>query len=199
MTRETPRNLAASVRQRLFNRAQERHEEFGLVLTKYGLERFLYRLAHSQYRDQFVLKGALLFELWTHHPYRPTRDLDLEGQGDNSIARIKQVFAEIIGQPVEDDGFIFDLKSLRVARIKEDQEYEGLEPGEYFSRLEQLVRGQGITLEYSAEIAPAKGMSCGKKIILLPGMAPAEQFSTLVHGCTQLHPNSVVINFRISE
>ena len=57
MSRETPRNLAASVRQRLFNRAQERHEDFGLVLTKYGLERFLYRLAHSQYQDQFVLKA----------------------------------------------------------------------------------------------------------------------------------------------
>jgi antirestriction protein ArdC len=55
------------------------------------------------------------------------------------------------------------------------------EPGAYFTRLEQLVREQGISLEYSAEIAPAKGMSCGKKIILLPGMAPAEQFSTLVH------------------
>lgn len=80
MSRETPRNLAASVRQRLFNRALERHEDFGLVLTKYGLERFLYRLAHSQYRDQFVLKGAPLFELWTHHPYRPTRDLDLEAK-----------------------------------------------------------------------------------------------------------------------
>ena len=96
MSRETPRNLAASVRKRPFNRAQERHEDFGLVLTKYGLERFLYRLAHSQYRDQFVLKGALLFELCTHHPYRPTRDLDLEGRGDNSINRIKQVFAEIL-------------------------------------------------------------------------------------------------------
>lgn len=69
MSRETPRNLAASVRQRLFNRAQEKHEDFGLVLTKYGLERFLHRLAHSQYREQFALKGALLFELWTHHPY----------------------------------------------------------------------------------------------------------------------------------
>ena len=41
MNRETPRNLAASVRQRLFNRAQEKHEDFGLVLTKYGLERVL--------------------------------------------------------------------------------------------------------------------------------------------------------------
>ena len=55
------------------------------------------------------------------------------------------------------------------------------EPGAYFTRLEQLVSEQGISLEHSAEIAPAKGMSCGKKIILLPGMAPAEQFSTLVH------------------
>jgi len=82
VSREKPRNLAASVRQRLFNLAQERREDFGLVLTRYGLERFLYRLAQLQYRDQFILKGALLFELWTHRPYRPTRDLDLEGQGE---------------------------------------------------------------------------------------------------------------------
>ena len=41
MSRETPRNLAASVRQRLFNRAQEKHENFGLVLTKHGFERVL--------------------------------------------------------------------------------------------------------------------------------------------------------------
>ena len=126
MSRETPRNLAASVRQRLFNRAQERHEDFGLVLTKYGLERFLHRLAHSKYRNEFVLKGALLFELWTHRPYRPTRDLDLEGLGENSIPRIKQLFAEVVSQPVEDDGLVFVSTSLRVTRIKEEEEYEGL-------------------------------------------------------------------------
>jgi len=111
---EKPKNLAASVRQRLFNLAYERREDFGLVLTRYGLERFLYRLAQSQYRDQFVLKGALLFALWTHRPYRPTRDLDLEGQGENSIPRIKRLFAEIMSQAVEDDGLVFGPKSLRV-------------------------------------------------------------------------------------
>src|SRR2546430_13689936 len=84
VSREKPRNLAASVRQRLFNLAQERREDFGLVLTRYGLERFLYRLAQSQYRDQFILKGALLFELWTHRPYRPTRDLDRKSTRLNS-------------------------------------------------------------------------------------------------------------------
>ena len=59
-------------------------------------------------------------------PIRPTRDLDLEGQGENSSARIKRLFAEIMGQAVEDDGLVFDPNSLRVARIKEEQEYEGL-------------------------------------------------------------------------
>ena len=68
--------MAASVRQRLLNIARERKEDFNLVLTKYGLERVLYRISQSQYREIFVLKGALLFELWTKERYRPTRDAD---------------------------------------------------------------------------------------------------------------------------
>ena len=55
------------------------------------------------------------------------------------------------------------------------------EPGECSTRLQQLVQEQGIVLEYSADIAPAKGASFGKKIALLPDLAPAERFSTLVH------------------
>jgi hypothetical protein len=57
-------NRSASVRQRLLNLATERKEDFGLVLTRYGLERFLYRLSISPHRDGFVLKGALLLQLW---------------------------------------------------------------------------------------------------------------------------------------
>ena len=76
--------------------------------------------------------------------------------------------------------YVFDLSQTDGAPLPTIGVAQG-EPGDYFSRLEQFVSEQGITLEYSAEIAPAKGMSCGKKIILLRGMAPAEQFSTLVH------------------
>ena len=76
--------------------------------------------------------------------------------------------------------YVFDVSQTHGAPLPTIGVAEG-EPGEYFFRLEQLVHEQGIALEYSDEIAPAKGMSCGKKIILLPGMAPAEQFSTLVH------------------
>lgn len=153
MSSEKPRNLAASVRQKLFNRAQERHEDFGLVLTKYGLERFLYRFSQSEYRDQFVLKGALLFELWTHRPYRPTRDLDLSGQGDNSIARMKKVFGDVIAQVVEDDGLVFDPTSVRITRIKEEQEYEGLRVN-FLARLERARISLQVYIGFGDAIVP---------------------------------------------
>lgn len=51
--------MAASVRQRLLNLARKRKDDFGLLLTKYGLERVLYRIAKSKYQDLFVLKGGL--------------------------------------------------------------------------------------------------------------------------------------------
>jgi hypothetical protein len=54
------------------------------------LERLLYRLSVSKHRDAFILKGALLFQLWTSEPYRPTRDLDLLGQGDGSADRYRK-------------------------------------------------------------------------------------------------------------
>jgi len=97
-------NVAASVRQRLLNLARERKEDFGLVLTKYGLERVLYRIAQSKHRETFVLKGALLFELWTEQRYRPTRDADFLARGENSPERFVAIFKEICEMHVEDDG-----------------------------------------------------------------------------------------------
>ena len=64
MSPERRKNLAASVRQRLLNLARERNEDFNYLLTRYANERLLFRLAESDHRDQFVLKGATLFELW---------------------------------------------------------------------------------------------------------------------------------------
>ena len=61
MSVDQPRNLAASVRQRLLNISKRDGEAFDLVLTRYALERLLYRLGKSQYHNQFLLKGAMLF------------------------------------------------------------------------------------------------------------------------------------------
>ena len=119
-------NMAASVRQRLLNIARERKEDFNLVLTKYGLERVLYRISQSQYREIFVLKGALLFELWTKARYRPTRDADFLALGENSPERFVQIFKEICATKVEDDGVRFDPATVTAERITEDADYQGI-------------------------------------------------------------------------
>jgi len=67
----TTRNPAASVRARLLNKARADGVDFQLLLTRYGLERLLYRLSVSPERDNFLLKGALLFDLWYEVPALP--------------------------------------------------------------------------------------------------------------------------------
>ena len=76
---------AASVRQRLLNRSRTEAEDFQVLLTRYVLERFLYRLGQSEHRERFVVKGAMLFVLWEGNLHRMTRDLDLLGFGSSAI------------------------------------------------------------------------------------------------------------------
>ena len=121
----SPSDLIASIRQRLLNRSRAQAEDFSLTLSRYGIERLLYRLAQSAYADQFVLKGALLFVVWTGQTYRPTRDLDLAGFGDSSPDRLRQIFSELCRLAVEADGLEFEPDSIRIAEIRETQEYPG--------------------------------------------------------------------------
>ncbi len=120
------KNVAASIRQRLLNLSRQRKEDFGLILTKYGLERILFRLSQSKYRDLFILKGALLFELWTEQRYRPTRDADFLATGDISPERFAKILKEICAQKVEDDGLHFEGKTVKAEAIREGADYAGL-------------------------------------------------------------------------
>jgi predicted nucleotidyltransferase component of viral defense system len=119
-------NLPASVRQRLLNLAHEHRQDFGMLLTKYALERFLYRLSVSLHRDSFVLKGALLVQVWTSEVYRPTRDLDLLGQATGPAKGYRKIFVEVCGQKVEDDGLTFLAETIRVEKIRDEEAYEGI-------------------------------------------------------------------------
>lgn len=58
---DTPKNIAASVRQRLLNLARTEEQAFEVVLVAFGLERLIYLLSISAHRDRFVLKGGI----WT--------------------------------------------------------------------------------------------------------------------------------------
>jgi hypothetical protein len=126
MTKPAPRNLPASVRQKLASLALERNEDFGLILVKYGLERILFRLSRSRHRNVFILKGALLFELWTEQRYHPTRDADFLARGDNAPERLAHIFRELCVLEVDEDGLRFDAETVKAERISEDADYEGV-------------------------------------------------------------------------
>lgn len=125
MTPEPTRNLSASVRARLLSLAQTRGEDYQRVLGRYAIERLLYRLGRSKYRDKFALKGATLFTLWTGQMHRPTKDLDLLGRGlSSTITEVEAIIREICTAQ-EEDGIAFDPESVEGARIKENDEYDG--------------------------------------------------------------------------
>ena len=121
-----PSNVAHSVRARLLTIAKAGGEEFNYTLTRFGLERLLARVAASAHADAFVLKGAMLFRVWSPTLHRPTKDLDLLGRGTPDLERLVRIFAEVCQVAVEDDGLAFDPKSVRAQRIKEDADYEGV-------------------------------------------------------------------------
>jgi predicted nucleotidyltransferase component of viral defense system len=123
--KSTRKNIAESVRARLLNLSKQRGDEFQLTLANYVIERFLYRLGRSPLRDRFVLKGAVLFRVWMGQSHRPTKDLDLLGNGSSELSEVAQAIREVCLVDA-DDGLVFDLDAIQAERIREDAEYEGV-------------------------------------------------------------------------
>ncbi|MEN8133802.1 MAG: nucleotidyl transferase AbiEii/AbiGii toxin family protein [Pseudomonadota bacterium] len=126
MTQRRGPNVAASVRQRLLNKARETGRPFNELLQYFAMERFLYRLSKSVYADRFVLKGALMFTVWQAPVTRPTMDIDLLGITDNSVDAIVAIAREICMHEVENDGLVFEPDSVGGVRIVEDADYGGV-------------------------------------------------------------------------
>ncbi len=118
-------NIGASIRNRLLNKARAEKLDFNLLLTRYALERMLYRLSISAQHDQFLLKGALLFDLWFDVPHRPTHDADLLGFGSPEISHLEEVFRNISRIEVE-DGIVFQPDSVKGAEIRKEANYAGV-------------------------------------------------------------------------
>jgi hypothetical protein len=124
---KTGKNSAASIRQRLLNIAREQKIEFQLILTRFALERFLYRLSQSKLANDFVLKGAMLFQIWGGAMHRPTRDLDLLSFGNPDISYFTSKIREICSQGVSNDGVLFQLDSIRLEELKKRMNIKGSE------------------------------------------------------------------------
>ncbi len=117
-------NAAASIRARLLDLAKARGEDFNLTLNRYATERWLYRLSQSTWREQFLLKGALLFDLWFDEPHRPTRDADFLGFGTDNEKQLAGIIAGVCSISA-DDGMSFDTGSISIDEIREEARYGG--------------------------------------------------------------------------
>ena len=157
---DRPRNVGASVRQRLLNLAHARGQPMELLLTRYALERLLYRLSLSPHRDRFVLKGAMLLATWFDEPHRATRDVDLLGFGDAAEDALLATFREIMAVEV-DDGVGFDLKGLKIEAIREEVEYGG-------SRLRTTAALAGARIPITIDIGFGDAVEPGIEDIDLP-------------------------------
>lgn len=157
---ERPRNIGASVRQRLLNLAHASGQPLELLLTRYALERLLHRLSMSPHRDRFVLKGAMLLVTWFAEPHRATRDVDLLGFGDATEDALLETFREIMAVEV-DDGVSFDLKGLRIEPIREELEYGG-------SRLRTTAALSGARIPITVDIGFGDAVEPGIEEIDLP-------------------------------
>jgi predicted nucleotidyltransferase component of viral defense system len=167
VTREKGKNTAASIRARLLSLAQSEGEDYQRMLGRYAVERFLYRLGQSPYRDKFALKGATLFTLWTGHTHRPTKDLDLLGRGSSSdIAEIETTIRAIC-QIQDDDGILFANESIEGARIKEEDEYDGV-------RIKLLAELAGARIPMQIDIGFGDAVYPEPELASFPVLLPME-------------------------
>lgn len=126
MTRRKMTNFPASIRQRLLQIARSTGRPFQEILQYYAMERFLFRLSVSPYANEFVLKGALMLNVWGVTASRPTRDIDLLGHVPNEIESVVEIIRRVCRHEVEPDALVFDASSATGIVIKEDADYEGV-------------------------------------------------------------------------
>ena len=119
-------NMAHSVRDRLLTLAKANGRDVNYLFQRYAYERFYYRLGKSEYSRRFILKGASLFSVWLGPMFRVTQDTDFESTLTPDHDGMRQVFAEIAGLDVPDDGVMFDAESLTVDDIKKEDKYKGV-------------------------------------------------------------------------
>ena len=118
--------LAQSVQTRLVRHAKASGIDPNLVLARFAVERFLYRLSRSPHAERFVLKGALLMLVWLGETIRPTRDADLLGFGDLSENSLAGIFTDICAVEVEPDAMHYLPSTVRVTPIRPEAAYGGM-------------------------------------------------------------------------
>ncbi len=147
------KNIESSVKGRLQNKAKETNRPYAEVLQYYGMERFLYRFSQSDDAGQFILKGALMFTVWNIPERRTTVDIDFLARFDNQVKNIESVIRDVCQMKVPADGLVFDAKTVKGQRIKEDADYAGVRV-KFFGFLEKSKIPMQIDFGFGDVITP---------------------------------------------
>ena len=168
MSQKNIKNIAVSTRQKLLNKARKDQRPFAELLQYFAMERFLYRLSQSKYKDKFILKGALALLAWNAPTVRPTKDIDLLGEFDNDVEVITQVISEICEQNVEpDDGLVFYTEEVTGIKIKEDADYQGVRV-RFLSYLDTAKVTMQIDIGFGDSVYPKPEINTYPTLLDLP-------------------------------
>lgn len=95
-----------------------------MLIRKYMMERFLARIAQSEYKNNFILKGGMLISAFVGVEARATMDIDTTVR---SLSLTKEVASDIIKEIAVtdlDDGLSFNI--TKVEDIMEEHDYAGV-------------------------------------------------------------------------
>lgn len=120
------KNISASIHARLTNESQKSKKPFNELLQHYGMERFLYRLSKTEYANNFVLKGGLIFTVWEIEQRRSTRDIDFLGSLKQNTEAVVQILKAAVITLVPEDGLNFDANTIQVEERLVDVERMGI-------------------------------------------------------------------------
>src|SRR5208283_6035227 len=111
-------NVAASVLARLKKISEKENIDFNFLLLRYIQERFLFRLAVSEYANKLVLKGGLLLFAYSVEKARPTKDIDFLGVNvSNERKELERIVRQIVLIELN-DGITFVGNSIESEEIK---------------------------------------------------------------------------------
>ncbi len=156
MSSKSPKNVAASVRQRLLNKAKADDRSFQELVQYYAMERFLYRLTQSPHAHSFILKGALMLRAWRSPQFRPTMDIDMLCRTSNEEADIVSHVLDVMSAEVDPDGLLFFPESIISERITEDAEYKGVRI-QFLAKLDTIRLNMQVDVGFGDVIFPGPG------------------------------------------
>ncbi|MBY4640510.1 nucleotidyl transferase AbiEii/AbiGii toxin family protein [Gluconacetobacter entanii] len=159
------------------------------MLTRYAIERLLFRLSQTDAVERYVLKGAMLFVTWPQHVFRPTGDLDLLGHGDPTPTALMELFTRICHIEAPADGIFFDPTTLKVESVREADKYQGARlsvkadlAGAKIHVLIDIGFGDHVYPDPKHEIFPTllPGLPQGRILMYPPETVISEKFEAMI-------------------